>query len=284
MISFRTTGTASFDVFVRDRIFGFNHLISKSLTGGSADQQSLYPAISADGYHVAFSLGGLRSGGRPDQSNSRSSTSVTGMTATLERVSVSSSGEEANGNCEWPAISEDGRFVVFQSEATNLADGATGVRTIYFRDRQSGTTQCRLSQERRNLPRRPSYQPLSLPTGATWSSLLGRSSPREDASPSKDIYLLDREAGTLEVVSVANGAGGPANGDSGGPRPVVSPDGRFVAFASAAGNLVDNDTNGHWDVFVRDRQAGTTERVSVSSTGEEGNDDSGGDSYTLGMS
>ena len=50
----------------------------------------------------------------------------------------------------------------------------------------------------------------------------------------------------------------------------LSPDGRYVAFDSWASNLVSGDANGAWDVFVHDRQAHTTERVSVSSMGEEG--------------
>ena len=53
--------------------------------------------------------------------------------------------------------------------------------------------------------------------------------------------------------------------------PSISADGRFVAFASYASNLVAGDTNGTDDVFVRDRKQGTTELVSVSSAGEQAN-------------
>ena len=69
-------------------------------------------------------------------------------------------------------------------------------------------------------------------------------------------------------------AGAEANGASGG-FPAVSADGRFVAFASEATNLVANDTNGFGDVFVRDRQLGTTTIVSVATDGTPGNDESG---------
>src|SRR5436190_3414638 len=57
--------------------------------------------------------------------------------------------------------------------------------------------------------------------------------------------------------------------------PAVSGDGRYVAFASLSDNLVPGDSNGAVDVFVRDRLTGTTERVSVSSTGVQGNAGSG---------
>src|SRR3954453_20742657 len=76
-------------------------------------------------------------------------------------------------------------------------------------------------------------------------------------------------AGTTERVSVSS-TGVQGNGDSGdNGLEAVSPDGRFVAFDSAASNLVTSDTNGKYDVFVRDLQAGTTERVSVSSSGAQ---------------
>jgi Tol biopolymer transport system component len=63
--------------------------------------------------------------------------------------------------------------------------------------------------------------------------------------------------------------GAEANGQS--QQPTISGDGRFVAFTSDATNLSANDSNGSWDVFVRDRQNGTTTLVSQSSTGEKGN-------------
>jgi uncharacterized repeat protein (TIGR01451 family) len=85
--------------------------------------------------------------------------------------------------------------------------------------------------------------------------------------------------GFTELVSV-RGTG--TQGDSDSERPSVSADGRYVAFASRAGNLVPDDTNGGpssltagYDTFVRDRLTGTTERVSVSSAGRQGDGDSG---------
>jgi hypothetical protein len=73
-------------------------------------------------------------------------------------------------------------------------------------------------------------------------------------------------AGSTELVSV-NSAGEPANGVA--TSPSLSADGRFVAFQSVASNLVVGDTNFTDDIFVRDRETGVTERVSVSSTGAQ---------------
>ena len=83
-----------------------------------------------------------------------------------------------------------------------------------------------------------------------------------------DLFVRDRLAGTTEKVSVAIG-GTQANGGS--AHPSISADGRFVAFTSAADNLVPGDTNDMLDVFVSDRLAGTTERMSIGTNGEEAN-------------
>src|SRR5207247_327255 len=94
-----------------------------------------------------------------------------------------------------------------------------------------------------------------------------------DTNGATDLFVHDRQTGTTERVSVASG-GRQGNGFSAGP--VLSADGRFVAFHSTATNLVAGDTNGATDVFVRDRQTGTTERASVASGGTQGNGSSAG--------
>jgi Tol biopolymer transport system component len=81
-----------------------------------------------------------------------------------------------------------------------------------------------------------------------------------DANGHYDIFLRDRLTGTTERVSVAS-TGTEGNGDS--LESSVSEDGRYVAFSSSATDLVTGDTNGCVDVFLRDRVAGTTVRISV---------------------
>src|SRR5258706_456378 len=89
-----------------------------------------------------------------------------------------------------------------------------------------------------------------------------------DANGFPDVFVHDRQSGTTELVSVATGR---AQGDGLSIAPSISADGRYVAFESTATNLVAGDTNGWFDVFVRDRQNGITELVSISTGGAQGN-------------
>ncbi len=186
------------------------------------------------------------------------------------RVSVSSGGIEANNDALAPALSGDGRFVAFASEATNLITGDTnGASDIFVRDRQTNTT-----------------SRVSVATGGTQAngasfapalSIDGRFVAFEsfaadlvggDTNALRDVFVHDRQANTTTRVSVSSG-GTQANGESFAPS--ISGDGRFVAFVSSATNLVTGDTNGFSDIFVRDLQTNTTTRVSVASGGAEAN-------------
>lgn len=94
-----------------------------------------------------------------------------------------------------------------------------------------------------------------------------------DSKRFQDVFVRNRRTGQTELLSVGlNGRAG--NGDS--ADPVISHDGHFVVFDSFATNLVPDDTNGAADVFIRDRQRHKTSRVSISSTGAQGDDGSGG--------
>jgi hypothetical protein len=195
-----------------------------------------------------------------------------------QRMSVSTGGVEGDNNSIFAAtpsaryISNDGRFVAFTSDATNLVPGDTNQRSdVFVHDRLTGTTEC--------VSVTPSGTPGDLDSYNVSISADGRfvafTSAADDLVPNdtnatQDIFVRDRQLGTTERVSVAsNGAQGTSGGDS---VPSISADGNLVAFGSFSDNLVAGDTNGTWDVFVRDRQMGTTERVSVDSNGVEAND------------
>src|SRR5207247_971346 len=83
-----------------------------------------------------------------------------------------------------------------------------------------------------------------------------------------DVFVHDRQTGATTRVSV-DSAG--TQGDGHSSSPAISADGRFVAFTSHDTNLVTGDTNNSDDVFLRDRQSGTTSRVSVGAGGVQAN-------------
>jgi Tol biopolymer transport system component len=197
------------EVFVHDRLSGTTERVALDSTGAQGNAASFYPSLSADGRYVAFTS--AASNLVPADTNGKWDTFVRDrLTGSTERVSVSASGMEGDNDSYKPEISSDGRFVGFESNATNLVLG--------------------------------DYN-------GTW-----------------DVFVRDRLLGTTELVSVSSTG---IRGDNGSGSAAVSDNGRFIAFASAASNLVPGDTNGYMDVFLRDRQAGTTVRVSISTSGAQ---------------
>lgn len=191
------------------------------------------------------------------------------------RVSVSSGGQQGNaesGEFYRPAVSSTGRYVAFASSATNLVAGDTnGERDVFVRDRQTGAT-TRVSVGAAGVQANSrSFEPAISSTGrfVVFASFAPNLVPGDTSN--LDVFLRDRQTGVTQRVSVDTG-GGPTNGLSGSPA--VSADGRFVVFESSASDLVVGDTNGEDDVFIRDRQAGLTERVSVRSGGQQANNGS----------
>jgi hypothetical protein len=234
------------------------------------------PTSSADGRLVAFDS--LASNLAAGDTNAFDDIFVGDRaTGTTQRVSVSSSGAEGNNISSSPAISGDGRFVAFVSNASNLVPGDTnGVRDIFVRDRAIRKTQ-RVSVSsggaQSNGASGGSGATNDVATIAPAISADGRFVAFEslasnlvpgDTNGTRDVFVRDRQARTTERVSVASD-GTQANGFSSPGS--INGDGRFVVFSSFASNLVQEDTNQQIDVFVRDRQAGTTQRVSVTSQG-----------------
>jgi hypothetical protein len=255
------------DVFVHDRVGATTERLSISSAGVEADQLSQALAINADGRYVAF--GSNATNLVPGDTNGCSDVFVRDRVAgTTERVSVSSAGAQAMGHSHGPAISSDGRFVAFYSHAANLVPGDTnGVGDVFVHDRQTGTTE-RVSVSSAGVQGNDwSHVPaisgdglvVVFPSAAT-NLIAG------DTNGMNDVFVHNRVTGVTERVSVST-AGQQGNDDSW--LASVDSDGRFVAFRSHATNLVGGDTNGVEDVFVRDRLNGTTERVSVSSTGQQ---------------
>lgn len=176
------------------------------------------------------------------------------------RVSVSSTGGQANGDSGFASISADGRFVVFESGASNIHESPLfpGLEYVYRHDRQSGQTVHMVTK---------GISPSVASNGAVAFDVFDPLVPN-DTNQANDVYVRDGQTGTT-LASVDSGG---ILGNSGSFNGSISADGRFVAFLSSASNLIAGDTNGKPDIFVRDRQSGQTTRVSVDSSGAQAND------------
>jgi len=248
--------------------------VSVSSAGGEGDDQSYDPSLSWDGRFVAFA--------------SRSTNLVLGdtnfsrdifvhdrQTGQTSRVSVSSTGQQADNASYDPQLSADGRFVAFWSYAKNLVVGDTNGREDFFvHDRQTGQT-TRVNVSSAGAEAGPPTKitgvigvALSADGGFVAFDSCSTNLVLGDTNDQCDIFVHDRQTGQTSRVSVSS-TGEQANGDS--TRPQLSADGRFVAFISEASNLVAADTNNDWDVYVHDRQTGQTTRVNVTTIGVESN-------------
>jgi len=264
------------DVFVRDRQSGTTERVNVDSAGTQGNGSCHYPSLSADGRYVAFS--GYAGNLVPGDTNGAADVFVRDrQSGTTERVSVTSAGIQANGSSGEYALwmSADGRYVAFNSDASNLVAGDTnGARDVFVHDRQSGTTE-RVSVDSAGAEGNGFSGSNGVSITADGRYVVFDSSASNlvsgDTNVARDIFVRDRQTGTTERASV-DSAGTQGNYHSGWPS--ISADGRYVAFDSYASNLVLGDTNSARDVFVRDRQSGTTELASVSSTGTQGNADS----------
>ncbi len=191
------------------------------------------------------------------------------------RVSVDGAGNGGNLNSLNPNVSADGRFVVFSSRASNLVTGDTnGSEDIFLTDLQTGTTILISVDSQGNQTNNRSFNADISADGRfiTFASFADNL-VANDTNNISDIFLHDTQTGITTLISVDSN-GNQANGMN-MVESSVSDDGRFVAFSSTATNLVSGDTNGRFDVFLRDTVMGTTTRISTDSAGNELFSDSG---------
>lgn len=240
------------DVFVHDQQTGVTTLISVSSLGVEGNRDSDFGVISADGRYVVFYS--IASNLVDDDTNGIEDIFVHDfITGETTRVSVSSDGTQANSNSIGHSINSDGRFVAFDSNATNLVSGDdNGIRDVFVHDRQTGET---------TMVSRP-YQPYN------GVPLIGRDnyfgSINADGRyvtfnsnvpniidgyirPEREIFLHDRLTSETTLVSTSS-EGIQSNLDCFASK--ISVDGLKVAFSSDATNLVPDDTNDRMDVFI----------------------------------
>jgi hypothetical protein len=263
------------DVFVRDRKKGKTKRVSVRSNGAQGDDDSIDASISANGRFVAFASRATNM--VKNDTNAAINAGVDifvhdRATGRTRRVSVRSNGKQANDRSRDPAISANGRFVVFRSVASNLVKNDTnGEADIFIHDRKSGKT--RRVSVRSNGKQGIGGSADNPAVSATGRFVVFESKQRNlvknDTNEKSDIFVHDRATKKTRRVSVrTNGT----QGDDASRDPSISGDGRFVVYESLATNLINNDTNGRVDIYVRDRKKGKTKRVSVRSDGTESMD------------
>jgi Tol biopolymer transport system component len=266
---------ARVDVFLRDMVTGQVERMNVSAAGDEANYGGEWPTISADGRYVAY--------------HSAATTIVPGsyqgnagvfvrdrQTGSVRRLAVDAAGTPPNDTTGRPSISADGRYVAFASGATNLVPGssAPGVFQLYVQDLVTGKTE----HIDAGLGGGPadneawSYDFSDDGRYLVFQSYATNLVPN-DTNGVTDVFVRDRTLALTERVSV-NTAGEPGDSHSGVPS--ISGDGRYVAFSSSATNLAPGGEWPHGGIFLRDLQAGTTERISVYQNGVQ---DSGSVSY-----
>lgn len=230
---------------------------------------SFSPGVSADGRVVVFvsrasDLVEEAIGQCPAPDNSRHNCANIFLfdrhTGYFQLVTRAANGQPANGNSGSPVISDNGRWVAFVSEATNLSDAPIDFQGLFLYDAQNGRLEL-----------------IASPGSAPSISADGRFVVYSKDSP-QNVYIYDQETGRTELISRSWDRQG-ADGDSLAPQ--ISADGRWVAFWSWAGNLMPEESEicreneavnfSCGDVYILDRQTGQLERLPV------------GEGYGLGM-
>ncbi len=259
------------DVFFRALSASAPVLISLRNDGaGSGNRRSYDPRISGDGAFVAFvsDANDLVANDMNDVCDVFVHELLSGAT-TL--VSVNTTGVAANALSAINAISDDGRYVLFQSDASDLVAGDTNnARDVFVRDRVNGVTllvSATATGKPGNRASGDTGRPAVMSADGRYvafeslaSNLIG-----SDHNNARDVFVRDLVNAQTTLVSVAFGS--PTSGDRRSGSPSISADGQRVAFASVATDLVVGDTNAVQDVFVRDLQSQMTTLLSIGAGG-----------------
>lgn len=198
---------------------------------------------------------------------------VTVGTTTI--VSISTSGVVGNAESISPSISDNGRYVAFESLASNLVIGDTNDKwDVFVHDRQTGATE-RLSEAADGTQGNSNSYAASISADGRYIVFTSTADNliSGEISSGANVYLKDRSTGQIELISSI--PTGEAEGCA-GHGSAISNNLRYVAFYAACDRITNDDSNGKHDVYLRDRWSGQTRRVSIGPGGVQGDHDSWG--------
>ena len=259
-VAFQASGTLTLDggIYVRNRQANTLKNTSVNNRGGAGNDYSYSPQISPNGRFVVFASDATNL--VPRDTNGTRDVFLRDLSAgKTTRINVSSDGTQAaadpdseywGGMSDSPDITADGRFVVFDSDSSNLVPGDTNKSAdIFLRDRQSNTTERISVAPGGGQADSGSFRP-SISNDGRFIAFTSEATNLVvgDTNSALDIFVYDRVTRTsIRVSETADG--GQADRDSSGPR--ISANGEWVVFNSDATNLVAGDTNGKQDLFVK---------------------------------
>jgi len=268
--------------------------VSVDSAGDEADNQSSQPAMSANGRFVIYESGATNLVAADnnnahdifirDRDSDGDGIFDEGGAVSTSRVSIDSVGNEANAPSNNAAVSANGRFVSFTSSASNLVAGdGNNHADIFVHDLTNGQT-IRLSTAADGVEANgdSDYSALSADGRYIVYTSSASNLVTTDTNNLTDVFLHDRdsdgdgifdEAGEISVTLISHNGGTQANADS--FWPAISDNGQQIAFVSQADNLVADDTNSSFDVFVYGLSSGLVRRVSIAADGSEANNYSG---------
>ncbi|MDJ0654044.1 MAG: hypothetical protein QNJ40_07825 [Xanthomonadales bacterium] len=269
------------DVFVHDLNAGTVERVSVLTDGSQSSRFSTHPSISDDGQLIVFE-------GRPTSNVAwptlydRSDDSVLQPLPRLASGSTAAGPQRARNE---PQISGNGQFLLFHTWATlqnlfdtdarPLNDDSNSADDVFVFDLTAQPIAAveRVSRDSSGNSVDGDSLSGSLSDDGRYVAFFSYTNELvpNDLNGHEDVFLKDRDTGTIDLVSVST-SGAPGNEDS--YNPMVSGNGQFIVFRSLANDLVTGDSNNSWDIFVRDRNAQVTQRVSVSSAGQGGDNHS----------
>ncbi|MGH3659924.1 MAG: TolB family protein, partial [Micromonosporaceae bacterium] len=282
------------DVFVYDRVASTYTRMSVDSAGTEAVGPTCptcpgnqRPTISANGRYVAWwsdatNLVAGDNNGHTDTFVRDRDTDADGIydeagAASTIRVSVSASGTQGNNDSKRPVISRDGRFVAFESYATNLVGSGSGLplpsqftdsngaNDVFLYELSSGTTTLISTTSSRTAGNGDSDRP-SMSGDGRWVAFNSSATNlvANDANAKTDVFVRDMNTGSTRVESTdVNGV----QANNGSLSPALSADGRWLSFDSNATNLVTGQDGAAHDVYLKDRHTGSVTRVSNSTSG-----------------
>ncbi len=256
------------DVFLRHTFWGMTRRVSVAPGGATPDGPSSQPAVDAGGRRVVFVSEATNLVAGDGNGFADVFVRDPGGKAGAALVSVAADGTGADGPSSSPAVSADGRFVAFVSDASSLVAGdGNGATDVFLRDLVAGTT-TRVSAAAGGIDGDGASREPAMSDDGRWVAFTSEASNLTpgDTNGFADVFLFDRSTGTTVRVGPTAGE---ANGPSGSPS--LAGDGSAVAFASSASNLVPGDTNAASDVFLFTPSTSALSRVSLTSSMQEGN-------------